>query len=153
MKINISNETKCNIDPYLKIMEKSLEITLKNENFEKELDGAITDITIVDNNTIQSLNNQYRNINKPTDVLSFPLADFPIKAQSKPYLLGNIIISSDKVMSQGEEYGHGFERELIFLLVHGFLHLLGYTHNNREEEEKMEQKQEKVLESLGLGRI
>ncbi|NLJ84737.1 MAG: rRNA maturation RNase YbeY [Halanaerobiaceae bacterium] len=100
-------------------------------------------IALVDNEQIRDLNKMYRGIDEPTDVLSFPMDD---------EIWGDIIISTDKVISQAEEYGHSLERELGFLVVHGILHLLGYDHQTPEEEAVMRQKEEKILTELKLSR-
>ena len=97
----------------------------------------------MDNEQIRGLNKMYRGIDEPTDVLSFPMDD---------EIWGDIIISTDKVISQAEEYGHSLERELGFLVVHGILHLLGYDHQTPEEEAVMRQKEEKILTELKLSR-
>ncbi|WP_205672133.1 rRNA maturation RNase YbeY [Ammoniphilus sp. YIM 78166] len=99
-------------------------------------------ITFVDNERIKELNQQFRNKDKSTDVLSFPL--------DEEDALGDIIISIPKVREQAEDYGHSFERELGFLTVHGFLHLLGYDHETEAEEREMFARQEQILQEFGL---
>ncbi len=105
---------------------------------------------IISNYEIQLLNNKYRNINKATDVLSFP-SFFEINKNIKKLYLGEIFISIDKLCEQAELYNHSKEREACFLLTHGFLHLLGYDHEKSIEEEKiMFNLQEKIIEKLKL---
>lgn len=112
---------------------------------------AVMSIIIVDNKEIHKINKEYRGIDRETDVISFALEegetiDEPIKT------LGDIYISIDKVYEQAKEYGHSIKRELFFLVTHGFLHLLGYDHMNKEDEEKMFSLQEEILDSYGVKR-
>ena len=97
---------------------------------------ARVDIRLVRNNEIKTLNKYYRNIDAPTDCLSFPQYKKPI-THSKKIHLGDIIISFDKAREQAYKYGHSLERELIFLTIHSTLHLLGFDHNTRNNERKM----------------
>ncbi|MBD1371168.1 rRNA maturation RNase YbeY [Hazenella sp. IB182357] len=113
-------------------------------------------VTLVDNERIQQLNREYRNIDRPTDVLSFPLwepnEDWVLNEEEERVPLGDIIISIDKAREQAEAYRHSFNRELGFLAVHGFLHLLGYDHETEEEEHEMIRKQEEILNHIQLSR-
>jgi probable rRNA maturation factor len=120
-------------------------------------------LTFVDNKTIQELNQSYRGIDQPTDVLSFAMNDeveddldivFDTDTEDLPPsdLLGDIIISVERAKQQSEEYGHSLEREIGFLFVHGFLHLLGYDHQDEEAEKIMFAKQERILNEVGLTR-
>jgi|SRR5690625_3590755 len=109
-------------------------------------------LSIVLNDDIQQLNKQYRNINEPTDVLSFQMDNPFEKNPDIPIMLGDIIISYDKVVEQAERYNHSFERELLFLAIHGFLHLLRYTHESKEKEQEMFEKQESILKEFNLER-
>ena len=112
-------------------------------------------LLITDNEGIRDLNRQYRNLDKPTDVLSFPLIDFaggeePPVDEPQP-MLGDIVLSLEQAAAQAEEFGHSFEREAAFLTVHSMLHLLGYDHVNSEEEDKeMRRRQREILERMGL---
>ncbi|MDO4581783.1 MAG: rRNA maturation RNase YbeY [Bacillota bacterium] len=112
-------------------------------------------LTIVDNDEIQRLNREYRGADAPTDVLSFAMSEgepLPVAA-GQPLLLGDIIISAERAAAQAEEYGHSFERESVFLFVHGLLHLLGYDHTRGvNEEREMFALQERVLNELQLWR-
>lgn len=106
-------------------------------------------IIIVDNNKIHEINKEYRGIDRPTDVISFALEedeDYEVKER----LLGDIFISIDKVYEQAKEYNHSVKRELFFLVTHGFLHLLGYDHMKKEDEEIMFPLQEKILNEYGV---
>jgi probable rRNA maturation factor len=113
-------------------------------------------ISLVDDPTIQQLNKEYRNIDRPTDVLSFAMSEEGdgemqiTGTEGMPSMLGDIVISTSKALSQAEEYGHSVEREICFLAVHGFLHLLGYDHGTKEEEKEMFSLQEEYLTHIGL---
>ena len=112
---------------------------------------SVMSIILVDNDYIHKINKEYRNIDRETDVISFALEEGedieePVKT------LGDIYISIDRVYSQAKEYGHSIKRELFFLVTHGFLHLLGYDHMNKEDEEKMFSLQEEILDSYGVKR-
>jgi len=111
-------------------------------------------ITFVDNELIKDLNRDYRGIDEPTDVLSFAFDDavegvsiMPVK-DVQLHLLGEIVLSLEKVQSQAEEYGHSFFRELAFLTVHGLLHLLGYDHQAEQDTKEMRKMEEEILNSL-----
>lgn len=118
-------------------------------------------VTLVDDEAIAALNEQYRSVAGPTDVLSFPLwtrdqlAEVranPDKYPERPLLLGDVVISLETARRQAEEYGHSFGREVAFLLVHGILHLLGYDHEDDESRAEMRAKEEAVLEATGWPR-
>lgn len=127
---------------------------------------AQINLVLTDNEEIKRVNTEFRNIQAPTDVLSFPMipfetpGDYDIVEEDESYfdldtdelLLGDIMISVDKVFAQAEEYGHSVKREFSFLLAHSMLHLLGYDHMTPEEASVMETKQAKALEELGITR-
>lgn len=115
---------------------------------------TVVSITFVDDQIIQDLNRNYRGIDQPTDVLSFAFDEevegthaFPVDADH-PHLLGEIVLSLERVEKQAEEYGHSFFRELAFLTVHGMLHLLGYDHQEEKETREMRETEEEILNSL-----
>lgn len=121
------------------------------------------DITLVDNEQIREINMEQREIDRPTDVLSFPmnammdgfLAEddmFSVDPDTRDVILGDIVISLEKCAAQAEEYGHSFEREFLFLLSHGIFHLLGFDHMEADEEKVMIGMQEDVLEEMGFSR-
>ena len=107
-------------------------------------------VTFVDNERIRELNREFRNIDRATDVLSFP-ADEPV-VKGKGRFLGDIALSLERAKTQSEEYGHSFRREVAFLTAHSVLHLLGFDHIVPEEEKEMFAKQEKVLNDMGITR-
>ena len=123
-------------------------------------------LLITDNETIHSINKETRNIDSPTDVLSFPFVEYDepgvlddiyedevlFNQETEELMLGDIVISYDKVIAQSEEYGHSLEREFAFLVAHSMLHLFGYDHIDDEERMIMEQKQEDILNNLNIRR-
>lgn len=118
-------------------------------------DMTEVDITIVDDEEIHTLNREYRNVDRPTDVLSFALdegeEDEPELIDGpEEHLLGDIIISAETAQRQGEEFGHGLEREIVYLAVHGLLHLLGYDHMMDEDKKIMRAKEEEALREIRL---
>ena len=133
-----------------------------NKCFEEEglLDSKlIMTITFTTPEEIRKINKKYRKIDRATDVLSFPMfekEELDEKIKNKDFLyedvLGDVIISIDKVREQAEEYGHSFERELSYMLVHGFYHLMGYDHIEEEDKKIMRPKEEKVLNELKITR-
>ena len=135
------------------LMRRAIEAALNYEGFGND---AQVSVTFTDNEGIRALNSQYRDIDRATDVLSFPLIDFE-GGEDTPFddpemMLGDIVISLERAREQAEEFGHSFERETAFLCVHSMLHLLGYDHVNSDEEEAdMRQRQSEILEQMGLG--
>ena len=116
-------------------------------------------ITLTTPSNIQKINKEYRKIDKPTDVLSFPMfekeeLDEKIKNQNFEHedVLGDIVISIEKVKGQAEEYGHSFEREFSYMIVHGFYHLMGYDHIEEQDKILMRPKEENILNKLGIRR-
>lgn len=141
-----------------------IEAVIDEEQCPYECDVALT---LVDNETIHEINRTHRQIDRPTDVLSFPLiapeafADYDkMEAQAEDYfdpdsgelLLGDIVLSLDKVKSQAAEYGHSEKREYAFLIAHSMLHLFGYDHMTPEEAAVMEEKQRQILHRLQIER-
>ena len=151
---------------YLNLEEnKEYEETVKkvlNKCFEEEgllNSKLIITITFTIPEEIKKINKKYRKIDRATDVLSFPMFEkneLDKKLENKDFLyediLGDIIISIEKVKEQAEEYGHSFERELSYMLVHGFYHLMGYDHIEEEDKKVMRPKEEKVLNELKIVR-
>ena len=141
---------------YEEIINKVIDECFYNEGLNKlKLYISIT-LTVPEN--IQKINKKYRNIDKPTDVLSFPMFE---KEEIKEILtsnymleevLGDIIISIPKVKEQAIEYGHSFERELSYMVVHGFYHLMGYDHIKEEDKKEMRKKEDEILDKLHITR-
>lgn len=143
-------------------MEKTLMSVCDRVLMSEECDfDAEISVTLVDNESIREINAEQRNIDRPTDVLSFPMLEFDedgvacadYDTDGDFIILGDIVISMERAMEQAQEYGHSFIRELAFLAAHSMLHLLGYDHVNSAAEERiMCEKQEAVLQSLGITR-
>ena len=135
-------------------MEKITLDSLKYECFQEECEISIS---IVDNEEIHQINKQFRGIDRPTDVLSFPQLTFEEgeimdRNEKGEVVLGDIIISLERAREQAEEYGHSLKREIAFLTAHSMLHLLGYDHMEPEEEKEMFAKQKEILELAGIPR-
>ena len=133
---------------YLEELQEFLENVCKDE----KLDNVMFNVIIVDNPKIHEINKEYRGIDRETDVISFALEDDKTFNRTDFRILGDIYISLDKVISQSEEYGHSFKRELFFLALHGLLHLLGYDHMKKEDEIVMFGKQEEILKRYQIER-
>lgn len=140
------------LDDFEKLVEDCTRAALEEEEIE---DDAEVSVTLVDNARIRELNAEFREIDRETDVLSFPLGGdegFEVDPDTDAILLGDIVISLERAAAQAEEYGHSFRREVAFLITHSLFHLLGYDHMTLEEETEMFAKQEKVLNKLGITR-
>ena len=165
MTITIENETETSFG----FSEKELieKVIMGCMDYEECPYEAEVNVLLTDNESIRQINLEQRGIDSPTDVLSFPMADFdtpadfePLEEASEDYfnpetgelLLGDIVISTDKVFSQAEEYGHTPQRELAFLVAHSMLHLFGYDHMEEGEREEMERRQREILNGLGITR-
>lgn len=146
-ELEVFNETNEDIEE-IKELEKLLPYLANYFN----LENIISSVIIVDNDKIHQINKEYRNIDKETDVISFALEDDKTINDSPIRVLGDIYISIDKAKQQAKEYGHSLKRELCFLMTHGFLHLLGYDHMKKEDEEIMFPLQEKILDEYGVSR-
>ena len=135
------------------VLEKCFEIEhLPNDKF-------LVSVTLTNPENIRRINKEYRNIDKSTDVLSFPMFEKEelekiVKEQAFEYMdiLGDMVISIEQVEVQAKEYGHSFERELSYMIVHSFYHLMGYDHIKEEDKDKMRPKEEFVLNELGITR-
>lgn len=153
-------------EQFEKFIEEVISFTLKEEKVDFTSEVSVI---LVDNASIRELNREYRNIDKATDVLSFPILDFPPgKVYRDIYngseldqsyfdgddlVIGDMAISLEKAQEQSVEYGHSFKRETAYLIVHSVLHLLGYDHMNDNEKELMREREEKILGKLGIQRL
>ncbi|MCQ2492559.1 MAG: rRNA maturation RNase YbeY [Lachnospiraceae bacterium] len=165
MSIIIENEYEAKtLEGYEAIIEEIVEAALDYEAFPYECQVSVT---LVDNETIHEINREYRDIDRPTDVLSFPALEYEAAGdfdwiegagvdicdpESGEIVLGDIMISMDKVEEQAKEYGHSEKREFAFLIAHSMLHLMGYDHMEEDERIVMEKKQEEILQSKGYTR-
>ena len=152
---------------YLDLQEDKLYEEIAKKVIEKcfETEGLsntqlIITITLTTPENIKEINKKYRNIDKETDVLSFPMferEELQEKIKNNQFthedVLGDIVISIEQVKKQAQEYGHSFEREFAYMLVHGFYHLMGYDHIKEEDKQKMRPKEEKILNDLDITRI
>ncbi|MDW7614501.1 rRNA maturation RNase YbeY [Peribacillus simplex] len=154
LAIDLMDETNEVTEEAQRLVESILQFAAKKENIEKDTELSVT---FVDNERIREINKVYRHKDSVTDVISFALEEMgedevEIVGVEMPRILGDIIISIERTKEQAEEYGHSFDRELGFLALHGFLHLLGFDHMNEEDEKEMFTKQKEILEEYGLSR-
>jgi len=161
MKVSFRNEQdKIKVTFTLKrLIKKALKTGLSVMGWDNKVDISVM---FTDNEGIRVLNREHREIDRETDVLSFPLIEYDEKGEyiesSLDYsekgnlCMGDIVLSLEKALSQAEEYGHSFERETGFLTVHSLLHLMGYDHMTEEEEKEMFTFQKEILDKMGLKR-
>lgn len=167
MTINFEDESGIDLHiPLETIAEKVINAALDEVGCPYE---AEISLTVTDNEHIHEMNKQFRGVDRPTDVLSFPMQNFPSPAdfsfledeseesdffdpETGELQLGDIVISADKVIEQAEEYGHSVTREFAFLVTHSVLHLTGFDHMTEEEAAQMEARQRKILDGLGITR-
>jgi probable rRNA maturation factor len=152
--IDFIDETETLSEEQTHLVQNILSFAAEKEGVE---DGSEVSVTFVTNDRIQEINREYRDKDQPTDVISFALEELgedeiEIIGVEMPRVLGDIIISIDRTKEQAEEYNHSVARELGFLALHGFLHLLGYDHMDEEEEKKMFKRQKDILDEYGLKR-
>ncbi len=143
--ITIKDEIPCLLET---ILQKGLIMHQKPK--------AEVSVVLVTDEYIREMNLKYRNLDRPTDVLSFAMEEGATFStayipEGVPELLGDIYISLERAVAQADEYGHSFERELCYLAVHGLLHLLGYDHQTKEKTGIMREAEEKILEGFNLG--
>lgn len=164
MTLFFEEEGELKLDlPCKELAEKVINAALDYANCPYE---AEVNLLLTMNDEIQEMNQNFRSIDRPTDVLSFPMIDYEeagnfdfledvmdaFHPESGELMLGDIVISKEKVISQAEEYGHSIEREYAFLIAHSMLHLFGYDHMEDDERIIMEQKQKEILETLQIVR-
>ncbi|MDN4495339.1 rRNA maturation RNase YbeY [Ureibacillus aquaedulcis] len=154
LNIDFLDETNEVKEQHIELVQELLQHAAAHLEIEE---GSEVSITFVTNEKIHEINREYRDKDQPTDVISFALEELgegevEIVGEGIPRILGDIIISTDRTKEQAADFGHSFERELGFLAVHGFLHLLGFDHMTEEDEKIMFGKQDEILSSFGLGR-
>ena len=155
IKVNIENKQKAIKVPtgVRMLIRRCCHAVLELEQFDG---SAEVDVSLVDNDQIHAINREQRNIDAPTDVLSFPLGEngeYDKNPATGAYMLGDIVISLERAQAQAEEYGHSLQREVGYLTVHSMLHLLGYDHvEGGLEAVRMREKEEAVMLSIGLPR-
>ena len=157
MDIIIDNDQKkIAIDDNL--LERMEQVGILALSTASAIDDYEVSVLISDDDFIQTINKQYRNVDRPTDVLSFVLlededSDEPLYfGESDKIILGDIVISAERAKEQSEDFGHSFTRELCYLLVHGILHLLGYDHESDSDKQAMRKMEEKVLMKMDISR-
>lgn len=154
LMIDLVDETNQLSEEQIEEVERLLNFAAANENVEEHSEVSVTFVT---NERIHEINREYRQKDAPTDVISFAMeelgeGEIELIGAGLPRVLGDIIVSIPKAEEQAKEYGHSFERELGFLCLHGFLHLLGYDHMEKAEEERMFTRQKEILDAYGLER-
>ncbi len=166
MSVIISNEIEAQFDfDYEKVINDVIATSIEYIKCPYE---CMVEVDIVNNDEIQAINKEFREIDRPTDVLSFPLVEYDkagefdfleeteafvnFEPESGELVLGNIILCYEKILSQAKEYGHEIKRELAFLVAHSMFHLFGFDHIEDEERIEMERMQEEVLKELGIVR-
>ena len=162
MTLIFEEEGELHLDlPCEELATKVIDAALDYEECPYEVE---VNLLLTMNDEIQEMNQNFRQIDRPTDVLSFPMIDYPnagefdflddmmeaFHPESGELMLGDIVISKEKVLSQAKEYGHSIEREYAFLIAHSMLHLFGYDHMEDDERMIMEEKQEEILERLHI---
>ena len=150
LKIYFENLSPERIPYKLKMLvRKAIMTTLKYEDVQSNCEVSVT---FTDNEGIRVLNAEYRNIDKATDVLSFPLINYDEGEELEDeVMLGDIVLSLERAREQAEEFGHSFERECAFLCAHSTLHLLGYDHEISDEDDAdMRRRQSEIMKKLGL---
>jgi len=164
MTITIEKEAGRELDfPYEELIRQVVVAALDYEECPYE---AEVNVLLTDDEAIREANQEFRDIDRSTDVLSFPMVEYETPGEfefleemddcfhpeSGELLLGDIVISTDHVWAQAEEYGHSRQRELAFLVAHSMLHLMGYDHMEEEERRQMEERQEAILQQMGITR-
>jgi len=161
MTIWINNNNDFDVfENYQSVIEDVVKACIEEENYPQNVEVSIS---LVDNEQIRKLNSEFRNIDKHTDVLSFPMINFKencslddidikdcINIDTKEIVLGDIIISVEQAKKQAEEFNHSLKREIAFLTAHSMFHLMGYDHMQTQEEKIMIEKQKKVLSELKI---
>lgn len=152
IKVVITNQQKTVKIPtgIRMLVRRCCNAVLQMENFHGP---AEISVTFTDNAGIKELNNQYRNKNIETDVLSFPMGEngvYDVDMETGAKILGDVVISMEKARDQAQLYGHSFQREVGYLTAHSVLHLLGYDHEEKLEKVRMREKEEMIMEQLGL---
>ena len=163
MTINIENRCDCKLDlDYEEIITQVVQSAVEKENFPFTIE---LNVILTDNNDIQELNKEFRNIEQPTDVLSFPQIEYEgpgdfshiqdnlfyyANPGTGDIILGDIVISLEKVDEQAREYGHSTRREFAFLVAHSMLHLFGYDHMEPDEDTLMQERQELILQHIAV---
>ena len=155
VKVSImNNQTEVKVPVGIRLLiRKCCHAVTESEKFQGDSEVSVS---FVNDERIHELNKQYRDVDRPTDVLSFPMGEngeYDLNNETGAFILGDIVISLETALKQASAYGHSLEREIGFLTVHSMLHLLGYDHEQDSLHERiMREKEEEILESLGISR-
>ncbi len=152
MSVLVNNlQKKVAVDESLvDLLSEAVQAVLKDEGYRED---AEVSLVFVDDDYIQELNNNYRGVDSPTDVLSFAMLEGEsLPEEEEEVILGDVIISLETAERQAREYGHSFQREVAYLTLHGVLHLLGYDHQEEEDRRRMREREEEILAGLELSR-
>ncbi|WP_311481980.1 rRNA maturation RNase YbeY [uncultured Anaerococcus sp.] len=150
MNLLLANDTSEDLDliSLRERAEKTIKEVLRVENFAENTEVSLS---VVDRDTIHKLNKEYRNVDRPTDVLSFPMDEEAYDNEGNPLiLLGDIVICLDIAREQAADFGHSLEREMMYLICHSTLHLLGYDHIEEDDKKEMRAKEKEVMKNLGV---
>ena len=150
MNLLLANDTSEDLDliSLRERAEKTIKEVLRVENFAENTEVSLS---VVDRDTIHKLNKEYRNVDRPTDVLSFPMDEEAYDNEGNPLiLLGDIVICLDIAREQAADFGHSLEREIMYLICHSTLHLLGYDHIEEDDKKVMRSKEKEVMKNLGV---
>ena len=150
MNLLIANNTKeeLDLDLITEKAQKTIEEVLRVEKIEE---NAEVSLSIVDKDQINILNRDYRSVDRPTDVLSFPMDEEGFDEEGNPILLlGDIVICLDVAKDQAIDFGHSLEREIMYLICHSTLHLLGYDHIEEDDKREMRSKEKEIMKNLGV---
>ena len=127
----------------MRAIERAVEAVLKSEEAEGDFEVSVSFVT---NEEIKTLNRDYRNVDMETDVLSFPMDD----EFDGTVILGDVVLSTQKIIEQAKDFGHSLEREMLYLTVHSMLHLLGYDHMNADEKDDMRSREKEIMKELKI---
>lgn len=148
MKLIIDGE-RLPKEEFIEVMEKAATLCLDRENVKNNL--LEISVTFVDEAEIKEINNQFRQIDSVTDVLSFPQFEFTGDIpENGPVVLGDVVICEQQAKKQAEDFGHSYQRELIYLFVHSMFHLLGYDHMQEDEKIEMREAEEEIMVKLDI---
>lgn len=131
-------------DENIEAIEKTVTVCLETEGLDGDFEVSVSFVT---NEEIRELNKQYRNVDSETDVLSFPMDD---DEDAEIIMLGDIVLSTEKIIEQAAEFGHSLEREMLYLVAHSTLHLIGYDHMDDDEKQEMRQREKEIMKELQL---
>lgn len=134
-------------DDNIKAIEHTIRTCIENESLDGDFEVSVSFVT---NEEIHELNKMYRNVDRPTDVLSFPMDEDEEEFEGEPIMLGDIVMSTEKIIEQSKEFCHSLQREMLYLVTHSVLHLFGYDHIEEEDKKIMREKEKVIMKKLQL---